>query len=99
MILTAGDGEGTAAGRSYRRSEYSVFLRDLESGRIRRILKGHSGVVYSQTFSSDGREVLTASGDGTARLWDVLNGRQLARYRGHKGRLHPQTFLLAAGGF
>jgi WD40 repeat protein/serine/threonine protein kinase len=34
----------------------------------------HSGVVSFAQFSPDGKRILTASRDGTARVWDVLNG-------------------------
>ncbi|EPX63244.1 High-affnity carbon uptake protein Hat/HatR [Cystobacter fuscus DSM 2262] len=33
------------------------------------ILTGHSAEIYSARFSADGTRVLTASADGTARLW------------------------------
>jgi WD40 repeat protein len=38
----------------------------------------HDGPVNVAEFSRDGRRVVTASADGTARIWDVETGRQLA---------------------
>ena len=32
-------------------------------------LKGHTGAVFSAEFSADASRIVTASGDGTARLW------------------------------
>jgi WD40 repeat protein len=34
-------------------------------------LTGHSGQVYSAAFSPDGKQVVTASFDGTARVWPL----------------------------
>ena len=33
------------------------------------ILRGHDAAVFSAVFSPDGKTILTASDDGTARLW------------------------------
>jgi WD40 repeat protein len=48
-------------------------LCDLEQGRVVSALEGHGNVVYSAQFVNDGREILTAGTDGTARLWDGPN--------------------------
>jgi WD40 repeat protein len=34
-------------------------------------------------FSSDGRQVLSASEDGTARLWDVSSGKEVRQFCPH----------------
>ena len=34
-------------------------------------LSGHSGPVYTAAFDNDGDQVLSASADGTARIWSV----------------------------
>lgn len=46
-------------------------------------LIGHEGTVRSAAFSPDGRRIVTASTDHTARLWDAASGNQLAVLRGH----------------
>lgn len=43
--------------------------RSLIASRERRALRGHDGAITSGAYSSDGRAVVTASVDGTARLW------------------------------
>jgi WD40 repeat protein len=43
----------------------------------------HNAGVNRVRFSRDGRRLLTASDDGTVRLWSVPSGRSLAVLRGH----------------
>jgi eukaryotic-like serine/threonine-protein kinase len=47
-------------------------------------LRGHLGPVVDVSFSPDGERVLTASLDGTARVWDAAQGTQLLRLKAHR---------------
>jgi len=47
-------------------------LWEADSGKLLTTFQGHSDYVTSAVFSADGWRVLTASEDGTARLWPVL---------------------------
>ncbi len=85
--LAAGALDGTAA----------VF--DLDGSR-RLDLEGMSGRVYSISFDREGERVLTSSGDGFARLWDVDSGEPLLTLRGHgapqgDAQLSPDERLIA----
>jgi WD40 repeat protein len=40
----------------------------------------HDGEIKSLAFSSDGREVLSGSGDGTVKLWDVATGQVIRTF-------------------
>ncbi|HEX3407932.1 MAG TPA: WD40 repeat domain-containing protein, partial [Caulobacteraceae bacterium] len=40
------------------------------------VLTGHAGAVRTAAFSPDGRRIVTASLDGTARVWDAASGVQ-----------------------
>jgi WD40 repeat protein len=55
-------------------------------------MKGHTGWILSACFSPNGRTLLTASDDHTARLWDVLSGRQLQVLSGHTAGLNAAAF-------
>jgi hypothetical protein len=51
-----------------------VELVDQSTSRVIRHLTGHTGPVVGVAFSPDGTTVATASGDGTARIWDPATG-------------------------
>jgi len=44
---------------------------------------GHTLGVNTAYFSSDGREVVSASNDNTVRIWDVASGECLQVLEGH----------------
>jgi WD40 repeat protein len=48
-----------------------LVLRDAASGELRASLAGHRGGVYRCVYSPQGDCILSASGDGTLRLWDA----------------------------
>jgi eukaryotic-like serine/threonine-protein kinase len=45
----------------------------------------HDGPVYLAQFSPDGRRVVTASGDGTAQVWDANTGQPVTPPLKHRG--------------
>jgi WD40 repeat protein len=50
---------------------------DVASGKLRRVMRGHTQIVSSVQFSPDGSRLLTGSPDGTARVWRVDTGAQI----------------------
>jgi hypothetical protein len=58
----------------------------------RGIMQGHQERVYHAAFSPDGRLVVTASGDNTARLWNVATGQPLRVLQGHQAEVSYAAF-------
>ena len=56
------------------------------------ILRGHTHKINSAEFSSDGKRVLTASEDRTARLWDAASGKELVVLHGHRDWVNKAVF-------
>jgi WD40 repeat protein len=52
-------------------------IRRVDDGETTATLEGHTGLIQSVAFDSAGGRVLSASEDGTARVWDAATGRQL----------------------
>ncbi len=64
-----------------------VQLWNLQTGETSLTLKGHDSVVDDVVFSPDGKRLLTASADGTSKVWEVATGMELltlySKYLGH----------------
>ena len=53
---------------------------------------GHSDGVNSAIFSSDGRHIVSASRDHTARIWDIVTGDCQAELKGHSADVTSAVF-------
>ena len=69
-----------------------VKVAAVTTGRILRVLRGHSSAVYGVTFSPDGTLIATASFDWTARTWDTATGEHRATLTGHNGYVEAIAF-------
>ena len=78
----------------------AIRLYDFASGRLVALLKGHENVVSGLAFSSDGRHLISGSGDFTAIIWDtgspsgagVETRRPEHRLRGHGDHIYAVGF-------
>ncbi|TRY83457.1 hypothetical protein DNTS_016203 [Danionella cerebrum] len=99
------DGRALAAACADR-DAFPIFIYEIPSGKVVSSFNGHLNLVYDLCWSRDDKGLLTASSDGTVRLWNVERLQTLA----HKtlphpsfvycARFHPQAqSLVATGGF
>jgi WD40 repeat protein len=59
---------------------------------LHNVLEGHADDVNIAGFSPDGRRIVTASHDKTARIWNVADGRQLHVLKGHMASISKVSF-------
>jgi WD40 repeat protein len=59
---------------------------------LRLTLAGHQHMVLFAAFSPDGSRIVTASTDGTARIWNAATGDEFAVLRGHEHAVSSAAF-------
>ncbi len=91
-VLSAGREPRTGAQRSYSPEALSVFQEARATDPRVLAIVGHTARVRSAAFSADGRYVVTASDDKTARIWDAETGRQLTLLAGHNDKVVRAAF-------
>jgi WD40 repeat protein len=69
-----------------------VKVWDALTGQLALTLEGHTGDVYSVSFSPDGQRLASGSEDKTVKLWDALTGRELLTLKGHTGPVFAVSF-------
>ena len=80
-----------------------LYSRFLKPAHALYVLRGHSDIVTSVSWSADGTQLLSGSRDNTARLWLVANETNTLTYRGHQAAVlsaawNPAGSLVASGG-
>ncbi|CAB0043908.1 unnamed protein product [Trichogramma brassicae] len=81
-----------------------VRMMDDKTAETVRTLYGHSGPVYSLSFSPDKRILLSSSEDGTVRLWSLHTWTSLVCYKGHlfpvwSVKFSPHGYYFATGSY
>ncbi len=69
-----------------------LFLRDLNSGRLRIVRQGNTAGIMALAWAPDGRTLASAGWDGAVRLWDAATGAEQAVLRGHKDAVLSVAF-------
>jgi len=58
-------------------SDPRIFVWDVQTGEMVRMLRGHQLGIQSLAFLPDNRRLLSGSADGSARVWDTQEGSEL----------------------
>ncbi|XP_012384500.2 jouberin isoform X2 [Dasypus novemcinctus] len=75
------------------RDGYPIILYEIPSGRFMRELCGHLNIIYDLCWSKDDRYILTASSDGTARIWkNEINTTSTFRLLPHPSFVYTAKF-------
>ena len=69
---------------------HDIPVVDLETRQVHE-LRGHSDAIYRAEFSRDGRSLLSAGDDGTARVWKIAEGTSIV-LRGHDDDVYRARF-------
>lgn len=81
----------------------SVLHRAIMTSRVARTFIGHTDGIYGLDLSPDGSRLVTASDDGTAKIWDTATGQELFSLDGRNQWVNDAVFspdgtLVATGG-
>jgi len=82
------DRQLTASGRQVEESLRTA----LRAPRVEQTLHGHTGYVSSAAWSPDGKQIVTASADETARIWDAASGTALRSLTGHSDEVRSAAW-------
>lgn len=87
-ILAVAGGQPSAKGdlRLYQTSDWKLLG----------VLRGHDDVVFSVSFSPDGKKLASASFDHTLSLWDVEQLKRIQSYKAHSDFIYAVAFSASA---
>lgn len=79
----------------------SIYIWNIQKDCLQCVLKGHQNIVRSISYSHDDHTAITASDDGTIRIWDVSKGkcRRVLRANGNSAALSSDECYIASTSF
>jgi WD40 repeat protein len=83
--------------------DQGISLRNVQTGKNIKTLKGHPGALYAVKFSPDGDILAAASEDESIVFWEVKTGKKIKVFEGHSADIldiafSPDGKTLASGG-
>ncbi|XP_040565035.1 jouberin [Lepeophtheirus salmonis] len=80
---------------------YVINIYDTISFELQWTVKGHLGYIYQLHWNGSSTRILSASGDGTVRIWSDSVEKHCLEHPAYvySARYHPSLDLVATGGF
>lgn len=69
-----------------------INVWDASTGKLLKVLRGHSDLVLSASFSFDGQLIASGSRDNNVRIWNVSNSKCIKTIEGHTGCVYDVDF-------
>lgn len=79
-------------GNHFAVASYGAKVFDINTKQLIFSLDGHNGSINTIAYSPDGKKILTASQDATAKIWQAENGKLLATLLLHQDSLTSASF-------
>lgn len=70
----------------------NAIMLDVNSGKVVKILQGHSEEINSVAFSYDGKLCITGASDNTCKIWETQSGKCLHTLKGHTHSISSVSF-------
>ncbi|EIN03616.1 hypothetical protein PUNSTDRAFT_139337 [Punctularia strigosozonata HHB-11173 SS5] len=68
-------------------------IRQIFGDRLLKAVEGHTNIVCSVSFSADGSQIASGSGDNTIRIWNADTGKEVREpLRGHTSYVNSVSF-------
>lgn len=79
-VIVSGNNDGT------------IHLRNKDSGKVLKTLRGHSAPVWAVAVSPDRTTIASASADNTIKLWNQYTGKLIQSWDGHTNGVFSVVF-------
>jgi len=85
--------EYLAVGGYFRKGHHHTRIYNYKTGKLIKLLKSHTNVVYDLAFDKDGKYLISGSADKTAKIWRVKDFKLLDTIQFHKKHIHGVGIL------
>ncbi len=92
-IALSPDEEFLAVGGYFRQGNHNIRIYNYKTGKLLKLLKSHTDVVFDLSFDKDGRYLISGSADKTAKIWSVGSFKLVDTIKFHKKQVHAVGIL------